>query len=137
MSNTSYRDRILAKQLEAHKFDEDIIGKPLEIPSVHFTIPLSKKIQALSGPPYYVVRARRIEQTTDQLMEDLAIEYRKMIKKFVNRPKVFSSKWKSLIEAWPLDKLNDLIENHNNYYPIEANLQIDIVPQPGLPSAIT
>lgn len=131
MADTTYRERILARQLASHKFDEEVIGKPLEIPQVNFTISLEKKIQALSGPPYYIVRARRIEIMTDQLMEDLAAEYGKMINKLGGRPAVFARKWKKLVESWPLDRINDLIEKHNMYYPVEADLRMD--PKSGAP----
>jgi len=131
MADTAYRDRILCKQLASHKFNKDITGKPLEFPQVNFTIPLEKKIQALSGPPYYMVRARRIENMIDQLMEDLTAVYKNMIGKWGGRPALFTRKWKKLIDDWPLDRLNDLIEKHNMYYPIEADLRMD--PRSGAP----
>jgi len=124
-NNRATRDRLLGEQLASHEFDENVIGKPLNIPEVNFTIPLEKKVQALSGPPYYAMRARQIEQLTDQLMEDLAVQYRDMIKKFVHRPEVFAVKWRESIDSLELDTINDLIERHNEYYPIEANLAMD------------
>jgi hypothetical protein len=125
MADTTYRERILAKQLESHEFNGGITSKPLEIPQVNFTIPLEKKIQTLSGPPYYMLRSRQIERLMDQLMEELSAEYSKMLAKFAGRREVFAGKWKKLIENWPLDKLNNLIEKHNMYYPIEANLRMN------------
>jgi len=124
-NNKAIRDRLLGDQLAIHKFDENIIGKPLNIPEVNFTIPLEKKIQAVSGPPYFAVRARQIERITDQLLKDLDIEYRITIDQYGDRPETFAREWEDLIEALPLDSLNDLIERHNEYYPIEANLRID------------
>lgn len=125
MSYIRSRDQRLGDQLASHQFDSCVAGKPLKIPQVNFTIPLEKKIQALSGPPYFAVRARRIEHMTDQLIEKLTAKYSNMIEKFGSRPNVFARKWKELIEGWPLDRLNDLIEKHNKYFPIEANLPID------------
>ena len=124
-NNRANRDRLLGEQLASHEFDSNIIGKPLNIPEFNFTIPLEKKVQALSGPPYYAVRARRIEQLTDQLMEELTVNYSKMMKQFSNSPEVFAQKWKESVESVELDTINDLIERHNNYYPVEANLTID------------
>jgi len=124
-NNRATRDRLLGEQLASHEFDENVIGKPLNIPEVNFTIPLEKKVLAVSGPPYYAVRARQIEQLTDQLMKDLTINYRKMAEQFGHHPEVFSRRWKKAVESIELDMLNDLIERHNNYFPIEANLAID------------
>ena len=124
-NNRATRDRLLGHQLASHEFDKDIIGKPLNIPEVNFTIPLEKKIQAVSGPPYYAIRARQIEQLTEHLMEDLTVQYRNMMDKFSDRPEIFASKWKESIKSVELDSLNDLIERHNKYYPIETNLPID------------
>lgn len=79
------------------------------------------------GPPHYATRARRIENITQKLMEDLAIEYASMLNIFGEDPEVFAQQWKKLISSLELDELNDLIDKHNAYYPMEANLQIDPV----------
>ena len=119
------KDRQIGEKLASQDLPESIKGKPLKIPRINFTIPLENKVRSMLGPPHYAVRAGRIENITQKLMEDLAIEYACMIDKFGENPEVFAQQWKELLGSLELDKLNDLIEKHNTYYPMEANLQID------------
>lgn len=37
----------------------------------------------------------------------------------------FARRWRSLAERWRFDDVNELIAQHNEYYPIERNLPIN------------
>lgn len=125
------KERLLGEKLASQGIPESIKGKPLKIPQVNFTISLENKVKSMFGPPHYATRARRIENITQKLMEGLTIEYASMIDSFGDDPETFARQWKELIGLLELDELNDLIEKHNTYYPVEANLQID--PDSGAP----
>ncbi len=125
------RDRLIGEKLESQDIPESIKGKPLRIPQFNFTISMENKVRSMFGPPHYATRARRIENITQKLMEDLAIEYDGMIDSFGEDTEVFTQQWKNLIGSLELDELNGLIDKHNTYYPMEANLQID--PDSGAP----
>ena len=38
---------------------------------------------------------------------------------------VASERWRRLAERWDFGEVNDLIDRHNRYYPIEARLPMD------------
>ena len=125
------KERLIGEQLKSQRLSEDTKGKPLKIPQFNFTISLENKVRSMFGPPHYATRARRIENITHKLMEDLVFEYASMIDRFGDDPEVFAQQWKELISSLELGELNDLIDKHNTYYPMEANLQID--PDSGAP----
>ncbi|MDP8943058.1 MAG: hypothetical protein M3N16_02905 [Actinomycetota bacterium] len=37
----------------------------------------------------------------------------------------FGARWRAQASAWPFDRLNQLIREHNEWYPLEANLPMD------------
>ena len=125
------RDRLIGEKLASQGIPEKSKGKPLSIPQFNFTISLEKKVQSMFGTPKYAARARRIENITQQLMEDLSCEYEHMTNQYGENPEIFAQKWKELIDSLELDEINQLIDKHNKYYPVEANLQID--PDTGAP----
>lgn len=131
ISKIRARDRQIGEKLASQDIPDTIKGKPLKIPQFNFTISLENKVRSMFGPPYYARRARWIEDMTNRLMEDLAFEYQAMVGKYANDPEVFAQQWKELISSLELDELNDLIDKHNTYYPMEAKLRID--PDSGAP----
>jgi hypothetical protein len=42
-----------------------------------------------------------------------------------DRPR-FSRRWRSVARSWPFDDLNELIRTHNEWYPVERDLPMDI-----------
>ena len=79
-------------------------------PTRNFTLSVADRVRALvSGPPAYIRRRRRIEDLEDRLVRLLAAEADPSSAEVVDQ----------------LAALNDLIDRHNRYYPIEANLPID------------
>jgi hypothetical protein len=40
-------------------------------------------------------------------------------------PELFARRWREIAGAWRFDQVNELIRQHNEYYPIERNLAID------------
>ena len=126
ISRMKARDRLIAKRLESTDIPEDIKGRPLRIPQMVMKIPMEKLVQSMFGPPKYALRARRIEDKTDKLMKEITTEYINMVDRFGKDPEIFAQQWKEYIGSLELKELNDLIERHNMYYPVEANLNIDL-----------
>jgi hypothetical protein len=84
-------------------------------PPRNFTLSLEERLRAYAqGAPGYIRRRRRIEDLEAQLIEKLAA---------AAAPQEEAS---SRAVAEQLALLNDLIDKHNRYYPIEANLPIDV-----------
>jgi hypothetical protein len=40
-------------------------------------------------------------------------------------PDLFSARWRAMALDWPFDRLNELVREHNAWYPVEANLPMD------------
>lgn len=119
------KDRKMGEQIDSHAFTDNLKGKPLRVRQKNFSVPLADQVQSYYGAPEYALRASKIENAIDQLMDELSLEYTNMINKFSNKPEVFAQKWIEFIESLELNELNDLIEKHNKNYPLEANLNID------------
>ena len=84
-------------------------------PPRNFTLSLDERLRAYAqGAPGYIRRRRRIEDLEAQLIERLAA---------AAAPQEEASS-RALAEQLAL--LNDLIDKHNRYYPIEANLPIEV-----------
>ena len=62
-------------------------------------------------------RLRTIEQETDRQLELLAEAY--------EEHRGDPAGWRKVAERWDFVDLNELIEKHNRWYPIEARLAMD------------
>jgi hypothetical protein len=78
-------------------------------PATNFTVSLAEKVRARGGLPEHLYRLGLIERTITRLIGEL---------REAADPRQFAA-------ALDLTRLNGLIEKHNRYYPIEANLPID------------
>lgn len=84
-------------------------------PPRNFTLSVEERLRAYAqGVPGYIRRRRRIEDLEAALIAKVAAAP-------LATEMVFSTEVTD-----DLARLNDLIERHNRYYPIEANLPIDV-----------
>jgi hypothetical protein len=91
--------------------------RPLDTasPPRNFTLSVEDRLRAYAqGPPGYMLRRRRIEDLEERLLQKLSA---------AEVPVEVAS---SAEVAADLALLNDLIDRHNRYYPIEAQLPIDV-----------
>jgi hypothetical protein len=123
--SVKYLDLLLEHGLKVEDLPEDLKGKPVHIPQVNFHVPLEKQVQAKYGPPPYAVRGKQIEDLTEHLLDELRQQWVKVADNCRNHPQQFARIWRAVLDTLELDELNQLIREHNTYYPIEANLQPD------------
>ena len=84
-------------------------------PPRNFTLSLDERLRAYAqGVPGYMRRRRRIEDLEAKLIEKLAAASAPA--EAAAAPEVVAD----------LALLNDLIDRHNRYYPIEAQLAVDV-----------
>ena len=84
-------------------------------PPRNFTLSVEERLRAYAqGVPGYIRRRRRIEDLEARLIQKLAA---------AQAPDAAAASEEAVAE---LALLNDLIARHNGYYPIEANLPIDV-----------
>jgi hypothetical protein len=110
----SQRER---ERLEADRDLNPLVGKRLRRRIRNFRTEADNYLASLGGPLPYMQRLRMIESDTEAHLERLAEEY----EVYRGRP----DEWRRLAERWDFGVVNDLIERHNRWYPIEARLAMD------------
>jgi hypothetical protein len=77
------------------------------------------------GLPRYMERLREIHQGMQAQRMRLERAYEALLEECGADPVLFAERWRERAAAWPFEKLNTLIREHNEWYPIEANLPMD------------
>lgn len=90
-----------------------------------FKLTLQQRLAAAAGPPAYMRRKRRIEDMEAAFVRELREVHEKALTELGDAAAA------ALVVAHhagtlDIDRLNDLVERHNRYYPMEANLRIDL-----------
>jgi hypothetical protein len=92
-------------------------GSPLRRRLRNFRPEADRYIASLGGPLPYMQRLRTIEQETERHLERLAEAHAG----HTGDP----AGWRRAVERWDFGEVNELIEKHNRWYPIEARLAMD------------
>jgi hypothetical protein len=82
----------------------------------NFTLTLAERVRGQGGAPAHLRRKREIEDRLDAMLKTL----REVRARGANHREL-----ERAAARLDLERLNDLIDRHNRYYPIEANLPID------------
>jgi hypothetical protein len=70
-------------------------------------------------------RLREIERETEDQRARLVRAYRVLRKECAGDPEAFARLWRERARTWRFDKLNELIAEHNEWYPVESSLPMD------------
>jgi hypothetical protein len=100
-------------------------GKPLPLRLRNFIPRADAYLAAGRGPLAYMLRLRQIEQRTAAHEERLAEAWDALTETHGHDAQSFGVAWQSAATEWSFDEVNDLIERHNRWYPIEARLPMD------------
>jgi hypothetical protein len=71
---------------------------------------------------------QRLREIEDELTHQrilLERTYRELRESCGHEAELFERRWRETAERWRFDELNELIRQHNEYYPIERNLPVD------------
>jgi hypothetical protein len=107
----SQREREL---VEADRDLNPLVGRRLRRRLRNFRAEPDSYIASLGGPLPYMQRMRQIEELTAAHLERLAEAYAEN-----------AGDWRAIASRWDFEDVNDLIERHNRWYPIEARLPMD------------
>ena len=77
------------------------------------------------SPPRYMRRLREIETLFRAHRRRLEAAYRALEEAAGHDAELFAHRWRARAHAWRFDRLNELIRQHNDWYPIERNLPMD------------
>ncbi|MEA2467023.1 MAG: hypothetical protein QOJ57_1149 [Thermoleophilaceae bacterium] len=75
--------------------------------------------------PRYMERLREIEQETAEQRARIARAHHALQEECAGDPALFARLWRQRARKWRFGKLNDLIREHNEWYPVEASLPMD------------
>ena len=106
------RDR---EGLEQDLIDNPAAGRPLRLRLRNFTSDSSSYLASLGGPLPYMTRLREISALMLRLEQELAEAYELLD----------GAAWTEYAKRMDFGELNDLIDRHNRWYPIEARLPMD------------
>ncbi|HNS95977.1 MAG TPA: hypothetical protein PLJ27_00310 [Polyangiaceae bacterium] len=93
---------------------------------VNFKISLEARVRAAAGIPAYMRRKRRIEDLEEAVHRVLEDTYEQALEEHGGDEQTARNIVREQAQRMDLSLLNDLIDRHNRYYPIEANLPTDI-----------
>ena len=110
----SQRER---ERLELDRDVNPLVGKPLRRRIRNFRPEPDSYLASLGGPLPYMQRLRQIEALEAEAVRLLAQEY----EAYRGDP----SGWQAVAESWDFGTINELIEKHNRWYPVEARLAMD------------
>ena len=98
-------------------------GKPLERRVRLERTTLERYLRAVGGPLPYMRRLRAIDLAT-RAHEKALREHRDELARRLPEPR-FAAAWRAAAEAWDFGEVNGLIDEHNRWYPVEAQLPMD------------
>ena len=74
-------------------------------------------------PPRWMERLAEIERLTRRATRELDAAHRAL--RAETAPSEFAERWRAVAEAWDFGEVNELIAQHNEWFPIERQLPVD------------
>jgi hypothetical protein len=134
------RDRIMRQQvvlpetprqkrelaaLEEDLRSMDITGKPLALRLRNFRPSADAYLASAGGPLAYMRRLREIELYVAAHEFELAESWHALASEHPRDAAAFARAWRMQAERVSFDEVNDLIDRHNRWYPVESRLPMD------------
>jgi hypothetical protein len=119
------RDNALARALATDLEGSPLAGRPLRQRLRNFVATADSYLAALGGPLPYMQRLRQIDEETRAHEEELARRRRDLVAESGGDPGELARSWRAIAERWNFSEVNELIEKHNRWFPIEARLPMD------------
>ena len=110
--------------LERRAVDETGLGRPLSRRARQ----TARSVEAYlkSGVrPRWMERLSEIDQGIAAERQRLARAHRALSEECGHEPGLFARRWRALARRWHFEGLNELIAQHNEWYPVERQLPMD------------
>jgi hypothetical protein len=120
----SPRERASERRLAEDLDGSPLRGRPIRRRLRNFRPAVDSYIASLGGPLPYMQRLREIERQLERHQAELRTAWDELRAEYGDDGS-FSRRWRELAARWRFDEVNDLIERHNRYFPIEARLPMD------------
>jgi len=116
------RDVTPDSQVERERLERDrdvnpLQGRPLRRRLRNFQPEPDLYVASMGGPLPYMQRLRQIEHEIERHLERLAEAYAEAGGD--------AAAWRRTAESWNFAEVNELIDRHNRWYPLEARLAMD------------
>ena len=80
----------------------------------------------MDGPPAWVLRLKRIEDWMERILAIADLAWAETAVEYQGDDRRFMQVWLQYVEEVDYGRVNKWIRDHNEYFPIEANLPYDI-----------
>jgi hypothetical protein len=120
----STRETREAERLVADLQGSPLVGRPLPLRPRNFSPSVEGYARSVAGPPAYAQRLRQIEDEVAAHLERLELAWQELCREVTDRNER-ERRWRDLAHRWSFDAVNDLIDRHNRWYPVEARLAMD------------
>lgn len=100
-------------------------GRALAFRPRHFRPTAEAYLVATRGPLPYMLRLREIEQHTEAHESRLGEAWLALAAQHPDDARAFADAWRAHAAAVSFAEVNDLIERHNLWYPVESRLPMD------------
>jgi hypothetical protein len=77
------------------------------------------------SPPRYMRRLVEIEAIYQLHRRELEAAYSALRSDLRREPAAFARAWEVRVKRWSFDDLNELVREHNQWYPVEVDLPMD------------
>jgi hypothetical protein len=102
-----------------------LAGRPLPVRARMFRPTAEAYLVATRGPLPYMLRLREIERRIEEHEQRLRAAWRELAADFEAEPARFQRAWCERAAQEAFDEVNDLIDRHNLWYPVESRLPMD------------
>jgi hypothetical protein len=105
--------------------DNPLVGRPLPERPRLGRVELDRYLPALGGPLPHMQRLRRIDAEIAEHERELRQAWLALAEECAGEREHFRRRWRRVVARWSFRDVNELIERHNAYYPVEARLPMD------------
>jgi hypothetical protein len=111
------------ERLVSRTLDERDLGRPLSERARQTRRSVEEYLKA-GGRPRWMERLLEIDRGIARERRRLDRAYRALQEQ--SPPEQFPDRWRETVRAWRFDAINELIGQHNDWYPIERDLPMDL-----------
>ena len=115
---------VIEERLRGSLEDETVVGRPLSRRARQTKRTVEAYLRA-GGVPRYMERQRDIDAELSLHSYRLARAYRALQATVRGDGEAFARRWRDRAHAWRFDRVNQLISEHNQWYPVETGLPMD------------
>jgi hypothetical protein len=105
--------------------DSPLAGRPLRRRWRNFVAEADAYVASLGGPLPYMQRLRAIHDETEEHAARLERRWLELAQECRGDEADFARSWRRIAARWNFAAVNDLIDRHNRWFPIEARLPMD------------